>query len=180
MGEIYQILPWGKKGWGGLVCVWHGEVQFRILAVCECIISCRQQQITEHMPSVHIQLLLVSAAHSWLFHIDAGSAHVPGGWQLSAPLISPPHPALLHLTSPFLSSFLSLPTVWLLLGAWLSRLAPFTETWRNVSMCVCSCDLSHLSYCKPLQRDPLLKKPTYAWQLPVKLPPRDRQQLFPK
>lgn len=101
--------------------------------------------ITEHLPSVHIQLLLVSAAHSWLFHIDAGSAHVPGGWQLSAPLISPPHPAFLHLTSPFLSSFLSLPTVWLLLGAWLSRLAPFTETapkrrlWHEeMWACVCA------------------------------------------
>lgn len=83
-GDLSNLAQGGKKVRRLFLCVWHGEVQFRTLAICECIIACRQQQITKHLPSVHIQPLLVSAVHIWLFHIDVASAHIPGGWQLSA------------------------------------------------------------------------------------------------
>lgn len=114
------------------VCVWHGEIQFGNLAVCECIITCRQQQITKHLPSPHLNS--PGQCSAWLFHIDAGSAHVPGGWQLSAP----PHLSFLHSQS---LNCLALVRSFAEKAGTFYRNSTQEEvvTQRNVSMCLCAC-----------------------------------------
>lgn len=85
-----------------------------------------------------------------------------------------PDPRLLSPYVSFLFFCLTLPSLWLLLGAWLRMLAPFTETapqrklwhWEaqtcvsssvQVHVCVCVCLLYYSSYSKSLQ-DPSLRK----------------------
>lgn len=159
MGKISWILPWGGRerekkgrGRGRLVCVWHGEVQFKN-PCCSCML------LHENITKTSVGLLLVSAARS------QRSATIADGETDSAlcgflPLITPPP------YSPATSSVLA---SWLTPLARLSSLAAFTETapkrkpgygrtWRRACANLCLCDFG---WHKSFQRCPFVKESNY-------------------
>lgn len=162
MGKIAWILPWGEQKKKKksrvrrrLVCVWHGEVQFKN-PCCSCMLlneKKNHQNICQSSPGQR-------SAGSTL-HTDA-DREGDGGLCYLSPLITlfllPSAPTLFHHLLP-----LSQHPDWLRI-AQLSRLEAFTETapkrkarmWKNV------CDFG---WHKSSQRCPFVKDFQLLWNL---------------